>query len=434
MLNFLNPAKEVSGRPSSSLALREEEREKKMEVTAQKMKKANLFIHSDALTEILSRVPAKELLTLKLVCKEWHRVITSRSFAKTQLGTTEVVLTGFILQEKFKWCNDDIKIVSYIFVEKMARGGSKVNLTVFDFLPEDVVMLASCKGLVCCRSCFPSEKPFIYVCNPWRREWVKLEWPWLTSKYEISNSQRNTALALALDFDPSKGFVETFKLVRVKQVEVERDEDDDEQEGKLYFTFELYSSEIGAWWKSNETCQCYSKWVNNEGIYIGGVLHWLNGYGVLTFDVENELSWLVPAPVPVSEFMAVPEVCIGESEGRLHYVVVSEQGVHVWCLEDCYEYRWILMYCKSLEEIEGEWPQSFINLKEHMLERVNGPWVKPLAFKDGLLLMKCVYLYLFDVKNNKMAQACSLQDLKSQCMFKPTVLAHSLSLVPFNTV
>ncbi|KAL9328172.1 hypothetical protein ACSQ67_003175 [Phaseolus vulgaris] len=124
MLNFLNPAKEVSGRPSSSLALREEEREKKMEVTAQ-MKKANLFIHSDALTEILSRVPAKELLTLKLVCKEWHRVITSRSFAKTQLGTTEVVLTGFILQEKFKWCNDDIKIVSYIFVEKMARGVPK---------------------------------------------------------------------------------------------------------------------------------------------------------------------------------------------------------------------------------------------------------------------------------------------------------------------
>jgi len=43
MLNFLNPAKEVSGRPSSSLALREEEREKKMEVTAQ-VKKSNFIL------------------------------------------------------------------------------------------------------------------------------------------------------------------------------------------------------------------------------------------------------------------------------------------------------------------------------------------------------------------------------------------------------
>ena len=65
-------------------------------------------------------------------------------------------------------------------------------------------------------------------------------------------------------------------------------------------------------------------------------MHWLNGDRVLTFNVQNELSWLVPAPVPASEFMAVPEACIGESEGRLSYVFVSEQGVHVWCLEDYY--------------------------------------------------------------------------------------------------
>jgi len=345
------------------------------------------------------------------------------------------VFTGFILQEKFRWCKEDIKTVSYIFVREMARGGCKVNLTVFDFLPEDVVMLASYKGLVCCRSCFPSQNLFIYVCNPWSREWVKLDWPWsIPSQYDMSNSQINMPLALAFDFDPSKSFLETFKLVRVKQVEVEPDEDDDDQEAELYFTFELYSSEIGAWRKSNERCQCYSKLVNNEGIYIGGLLHWLNGYRVLIFDVENELSLLVPEPVPMSEFMVIPEVCIGESEGMLHYVVMSEQGVHVWCLEDCYEYRWILKYCKSLEDIEREWPQSFINLKVHVLERVNGPWVIPLAFRDGLLLMMCVNLYLFDIKNNKMVQTCSIQDLKSQCIVNPTVLAHSLSLISFNTV
>ncbi|TKY69378.1 F-box protein [Spatholobus suberectus] len=362
------------------------------------MKKVDRFLNSDVLIEILTRVPAKELLLLKLVCKEWQRVISSRSFMKAQLGrTTEVALTGFIFQEKFKWCNEDIKTVSYI----PARGGSnsKVNHVVFDFLPEDVVMLASCKGLVCCRSCFPSEQPVIYVCNPSNREWIKLEWPWPISHYDRNN--RSMALALAFDIDPSKGFVAKFKLVRVKQVE------EGEGEGERYFTFELYSSEKRAWRKSGEICQCYNKLVKNEGIYIGGVLHWLtDGDRVLTFDVEKELA--------------------GQFWCRF-------QGVHVWCLEDYYEFKWTIVHSKSLEEIEGEWPHFFMNLKNHVLERMNGPWVNPLAFKDGLLLMKvCVNLYLYDVKNNKMTQACSTQDLKSQCMFNPTVLPHSLSLIPLS--
>ena len=162
-----------------------------------------------------------------------------------------------------------------------------------------------------------------------------MEWPWPITHYDRNNCLRSMVLALAFDFDPSKGFVEKFKLVRVKLVEVEGEEEEaqeeeEEGEGELFITFELYSSEKGAWKTCNEICQCYNM-INNGGIYIGGVMHWLNGDNVLTFNVENELSWLVLAPVPASEFMMVPEACIGESEGRLHYVVVSEQGVHVWC-------------------------------------------------------------------------------------------------------
>lgn len=355
-------------------------------------------------------------------------MISSRSFAKAQLGRAkqEAVLTGFIYQEKFRWCNEDIKTISYVNVET----GSKVQQMVCDFLPECVVMLASCKGLVCCRSCLPCKKPFIYVCNPLNKEWIKLEWPRSISQYD-----RSMALALAFDFDPSKGFVDTFKLVRVEKVVEEVEEEDEEwDEVEGYFTFELYTSEKGEWRKSSEICQSYSKLVKNDGIYIGGVLHWLTDRDrVLTFDVEKELSWLVPVPVPGSEFSAVPEAIIGESEGRLHYVVVSEDGVHVWCLEDYFEFNWKIVCCKSLEEIEGEWPQFFMNLRTHVLERLNGPWVDPLAFKDGVLLMRvCSNLYLFDVKNNNMAKVCSFQDLKSKCMFNPTVLPHSSSLIPLS--
>ncbi|RDX97171.1 Copia protein, partial [Mucuna pruriens] len=81
----------------------------------------------------------------------------------------------------------------------------------------------------------------VYVCNPSNREWVKLQWPWPVSHYDINI--RGMALALAFDIDPSN---DTFKLVRIKQVE--------EEEEELYLTFELYSSEEGLWRKSSETC------------------------------------------------------------------------------------------------------------------------------------------------------------------------------------
>ncbi|KAK7315187.1 hypothetical protein VNO77_33722 [Canavalia gladiata] len=383
---------------------------------------ADRFLNSDVLFDILSRVPAKDLLDLKCVSREWRRIISSRSFMKAQLAkNTEMVLTGFIFQEKFKWCNEDIKTVSYISV-----GGSKVHHMIFDFLPEDVVMLASCKGLVCCRSCFPSEKPVIYVCNPSNKEWIKLEWPG-------SGYYRYESIALAFDFDPFKDSIidplKMFKLVRVKQVV----NSNGVEEEDLYFTFELYSR--GAWRKSSEMCRCDNKLIKSKGVYIGGVFHWLTDCDqVLTFDVEKELSWLISVPVPASEFWAVPEACIGESEGRLHYVLVSEEGLHVWYLEDYYEFKWTLSYCKSLDEIEGEYPQFFINLKERVMHRMsmgNNPWMNPLAFKDGLLLMKvCVNMYLYDLKHNKVAEACSIEDLNSLCMSNPTVLPHSLSLIP----
>ena len=386
------------------------------------MKKAERSLNGDILFDVLSRVPVKPLLGLKCISREWHRIISSSSFVKAQMQNTGLLLTGFIFQEKFMLCNEDIKTVSYIHIETR---GSKVHNTIFDFLPEEVVILASCKGLVCCRSCFPCSEPAIYVCNPSNKEWIRIEWP---------SFNRNESIALAFDFDNDTlkrctDMSIKFKLVRVKEIE------DDEEE--KYLAFELYSSETRAWRKSNEVCQCDNNLIKNKGIYIGGVLHWLtDGDQVLSFDVEKELAWLISVPVPALEFSTVPEACIGEYEGRLHYVLISEEGLHVWCLEDYYEFKWTLKHCKSLEEIEGEYPQFFFNLKNRVSQRVSmdtSPWMNPLGFKDGVLLLKvCANLYLYDIENNKMSHACSLQDLNSKSMPYPTVFPHCLSLFPLN--
>ncbi|KAI4301659.1 hypothetical protein L6164_034913 [Bauhinia variegata] len=382
------------------------------------MKKVVRFLNSDIIFSVLSRVPVKTLLCLKCICKEWHRIISSHSFSIAHVKEMETVFSGFILQEKFLLCNDDIKTISYIPVE---TGRARVQQTVFNFLPEDVVVLASCRGLVCCRSCLPSPDPVVYVCNPLNKHWIRLK---------LVNCDKNENIGLA--FDPSKNPIDTsvkFDLVRVKQVE--NDEED------LYATFELYSSETRAWRKSTETCQCNVNLIKNKGVYIGGVLHWLtDGDEVLTFDVEKELSWLVSVPVPKTEFRSIPGACIGESEGRLHYVMISEDGVDIWFLEDYFEFKWTLKYCKTLEEIEKEYSQFFVNLRYRVSQRVcmdSNPWMDPLGYKDGILFMKvCGSLFLHDIENNKMSQACTLEDLNSVSVLHPTVLPYSMSLVPLN--
>ena len=170
--------------------------------------------------------------------------------------------SGFIFQGKYQWCNEDIKTVSYIPVvesEDEVEGGEQVQQKVFDFLPEDVVMLASCNGHVCCRSCFPAQAqdPGIYVCNPSNKEWIKLK----------STSALDNLTAIGLVFDPTWDPVDSstkFKLVRVKQLEIEIETEEEEED--LHYNFEVYPSESGAWTQSNEICHCNNDLVKKKSV------------------------------------------------------------------------------------------------------------------------------------------------------------------------
>ncbi|KAK9266241.1 hypothetical protein L1049_000029 [Liquidambar formosana] len=401
------------------------------------------FLNTDIPIDVLSRLPTKILLGLKCVSKGWNCLISDRSFIKVQLKKTEPVV-GFFFQERFQWCNDDIKSYSYI---PIGTEGTEVWHTIFDFLPEDVTVLASSNGLVCCRSCMPSPDPVIYVCNPSNKDWVSLKWDAHDKRNDLALAfdpfedaidistnfkvdAHNKRISLALAFDPFQDPIDistSFKVVRVRQMETDREDS--------YFSFEIYSSETGEWRKSKEICQYNRDLSKNNGIFIGGLLHWLtDGDQVLTFHVKNELSWLLSEPFPTTEFKSIPETCIGESEGRLHYVMISEDGLQVWVLEDYYESKWALKFSVTLEEMEEENPQLLYNICQRVGQRVAidmTAWMDPLAFKDGLLFMRVsIKIYLYHIETRKMEELCTLSQLGTNSMFSPTVLPYTMSLVP----
>ncbi|XP_073148018.1 F-box protein At5g49610-like [Henckelia pumila] len=382
------------------------------------------FSDIDIPINVLSRLSARALHRLKYVSKEWYGLISDRSFIRFQLKNTESV-SGLFFQEVYRWSDKDIESISYIPIE---LEGVKVWNNILSFLPENVVILSSNNGLICCRSCFPTPTPIIYVCNPLNKQWMPVKWP---------NLPRSCSISLA--FDPFLNPIDAstdFKLVAVSATEAGADEEE-EMEEELCFVLDIYSSKTGLWRRSQECCKCKYKLAKNKGILVEGILHWLtDGDQILMFDPENEISWLITVPVAASQFSSIPEMCIGESQGKLYYVIISEDGLQLWVLEDRFTSQWDLKCFTSLEELEKQNSKELHDIPRKVGSRLCKDmlaWIDPLAFKDGIVFLKVsanVYSYQFE--NGRLKILCDAATLGPKSMHSPIIAPYTMSLVPLD--
>ncbi|XP_027125604.1 F-box protein At5g49610-like [Coffea arabica] len=374
-------------------------------------------MNDDILMQVLSKLSTKDVHMLKCVAKEWHNLILDRSFICLQLKKTEAV-SGFFFQARFQWCDEDINNISYIPLETRK---TQVHSTVLNFLPEEVGILASCNGLLCCRSSYPRYPPLIYVCNPLNKQWMS-----------VNSVHYSTSASAALVFDPFKLHKDdaspNFKIVTVSETESE-----DEQSK---FAFQIYSSETGKWRQSREMCHCNQKLFKMNGIFADGSLYWLmDGDKILMFNPETELSWLLNVPLPITEFRSIPEICIGESKGKLHCVLLSEYGLQLWALEDFFTSQWNLTCSVSLDKLEEENSQFLYQIAEKLATRDTFCWIKVFAFKDGILFLSVSsHFYSYDFATRKMKKLCAISDLGPNSREFPMVVPYTMSLVPLGPV
>lgn len=108
-------------------------------------------LSNDILLDIFCCLLMKYLIWLKCVCKGWQQLISDHVFSIIQ-SHRSVSISGFFFQHTgfhFDcwniWYHDDSKAITYVPVE-IGGGGHSV----FSFLPEDVMVLTSCNGLICC--------------------------------------------------------------------------------------------------------------------------------------------------------------------------------------------------------------------------------------------------------------------------------------------
>ncbi|KAJ4973295.1 hypothetical protein NE237_006469 [Protea cynaroides] len=354
------------------------------------------------------------LLGLKCVSKGWHRLISDLSFIRVQLERSQTI-SGFFFQERFHWCDEDIESLSYLPV---GMEQAVVQNNILDFLPENVVIKSSSNGLLCCRSCLPAQDPVIYVCNPSIKEWVKLNW---------AKPDKNDSFALA--FNPLSHLVDIckdFKVVSIHQTETETNS---------YLSIKIYSSETGAWKTLEEAYECCYNLFKNHGIFASGYLNWLtDGHHILAFNIEKEQVQLIELPSTIVSFKDIPEMCIGESGGHLHYIRISGAGLQVWFLENYAEPEWVPKCFVPLDGLERENPQFLFKVSLKVARRMTIDeisWMDPLAFQDDLLFMRVSSkIYQYDLQTMKMKELCTLEVLGRNSLVGPTVLPYSMSLVP----
>lgn len=377
-----------------------------------------LWLPDSLLVEILCRLPSKTLARLRFVSKEWKCIVSDRTFIRLQLKPREQ-LSGFFFQGRYEWCDGDVKSVSYLSVD---GDFTKVEKDVLNFLPENVVILSSSNGLICCRSSFPCSEPVIYVCNPLNREWITLQ-----------GADLPKDSSTALIFEPFKSQIDVstdFQVVTVCRTDFEEEYEDDVQ-----FSFNIYSSRAKAWTKSREVCTCSHTLQKKGCVFVEGMIYWLTDSDcILMFDPENELSCLVMQPFPASELNFTPGMCMGEAEGRLQYVLLSEYGLQVWELEDWFASQWALKHFISLEELENENPKCMYHISEKLESHLTTdtfPWINPLSFKDTTLLLRIsTDIYVFDFDTRKAKLLCPCSALGPNSMFSPIVIPYTMSLVP----
>ncbi|PIA30399.1 hypothetical protein AQUCO_05600085v1 [Aquilegia coerulea] len=399
-------------------------------------------LNDDLTTKVLSHLPIESVPSAKSVSKLWYDLSTCQSFCQAHFinDSRKNILSGVFVQgvhycttSSSNCCEDyvDNEFVDYVTINAK-DGKHKVKENILDFLPQKVVISSSCNGLLVCRSLFRRTKThnwstrtmnpdpaelIIYVCNPLTKEFHAIT-------PNLTNSDR-CGVALAFS-DPSSI---CFEVIVVQLIQ--------ESKASFCYIFKIYSSKTDSWRVPNEICRCPHRLQFHKQVFVNGVFHWLtDGHSMLTFDLKNEKALIVMLPNPVMGKGGDWGICLGESEGYLHYVFSSRNEFRVWILSgsDYSNPEWELKHLRHVvERTKLVDPENWDGTKCHLPDSNNMPnfFVEALAFKDNVVFTKGnLTLRTYNIKTDQTDEVISFGKVNYESHRTPFVLPYSRSLLP----
>ncbi|KAJ0030784.1 hypothetical protein Pint_13938 [Pistacia integerrima] len=279
--------------------------------------------NEDLLTEILSRIPVKQLIKFKSVSKSWLSLISTSTLSRIHtLKNPSSSISGLFLRRT---------PTEFQFLPIHANSSLKPLFYPLNCAsdPAGIKYLQSCNGLVLCSSFRKlGYKTQYYVYNPTTNCFFTLP--------PFTDESKTAVFGVNLAFEPSKS--PYYKVVCI----------------------DIYDSRIGAWRLSGSTFIAPFDMVFDNGVFWNGSIVWISPHGAsIYFDLTNErLNKMSDLPV-LDNWSKRRFRYFGESCGHLHLMEIygaRATRFKVFQLEKDY-CNWTVKYEIDLEGVVGAYSE-----------------------------------------------------------------------------
>ncbi|KAK1363092.1 F-box domain-containing protein [Heracleum sosnowskyi] len=287
------------------------------------------------LTLILSRVPWKQLMSLKCVSRQWRSLITNPQFTSLCHNLLPLRASGLFIQH----C-DKVRFVALDDQDSTRSPFRTLTFAPHDPYPRSVRILRSCNGLLLCSTTHSASliQHKCYVYNPSNNQLAILPKHRPTTPVDY----------IGLAFDPSKSL--HYKVIAFVKTSQSHNNVGD---------FHIYSSKTKTWNVSLQSFLRVPGLQFDGGVYWHGCMHWLST-GVsncLYFNVDKGTLETFPRPPIVGRSTLKGSLYFGESEDHLHVTEVTSYDTSLSVYEMKSDYsEWFVKYRINLAPISKVFP------------------------------------------------------------------------------
>ncbi|CAL5328224.1 unnamed protein product [Camellia sinensis] len=248
----------------------------------------------DLLRKILIRLPAKPLITFKLVSKSWCSLISDPFVLDNWIPP--ISASSFFLLRYF---SPSSRIIKFNHIYHAGFVNKNKKLESFKYVDDRVKISQSCKGLLLCSTCFSDlypNSPRYYVVNPTTKEFTTIPRP-------TNGDDRYFIASINLAFDPAVSL--RYKIVAVLS----------KQWPDHNCQIAVYSSETRIWMFSDASFACSGKITFHNGVFFNGKIHWscCHSQASIYYDLNRNQFSALPMPICLS----IVPMYFGEFGGRL---------------------------------------------------------------------------------------------------------------------
>lgn len=298
----------------------------------------------DVITNILSRIPVKDLIRFRCVSKIWFQLLSvDTHFSKLHFdrqteGPSDNHKEGVVVlsleKQQLRYAYDYTAFDKAIkFDIPFADQSSTAHYLIYGI----------CNGLICLSNSVTQKYSNVYIWNPLTRDHITIPCPPIPS-------HRSLSTVFGFGFCKTVDNEYIYKVVRIAWTP-------DTLESRFESHVSVYTLGSDSWRSVEPLMYNYNISLDNYSRppLVNGALHWVSSWPstpIVSFDIENEVFRLLPRPNAV-RYNHTYKVKVVEWGGLLSLIIFPDPyAIEIWSMN---EYGVVESWIKQFQCRPGSW-------------------------------------------------------------------------------